>query len=84
MTFRVAVKVENHGHRALSVVAANISAEGQLQSGAFAHQQFAAGLRTFIVAVVSESIDDAIQTAGWNQDMNSVTRAVPPTAASQN
>jgi len=76
----VCAVVENHWSRLLFVLAADVTVERQFQSGALADQELSAGLGTFIVAVISQSADDAVQSAWWHQHVNRVTWIIPATA----
>ena len=61
MALDVSVEVENRGNRLLFAVAADIAVKRQLQFGAFTDQELLAWLRAVVVAVLCQSVDDAIQ-----------------------
>jgi len=75
------VENQRSGLLLVDVLAADVAVEGQFQSGSLADRELPAGLRSFVVAVVGESAEDAVQSARQDQHVNGALRVVPATTA---
>jgi len=75
------VENQRSGLLLVDVLAADVAVEGQFQSGSLADRELLAGLRSFVVAVVGESAEDAVQSARQDQHVNGALQVVPATTA---